>query len=266
MNIREQTPSRRRLAKEEKRIDPKSPEIRRGAKTAQGYRIKKKKKGISKTAVAYTVLFLLIFAVLSSVTALIFWANLTKKDGLEFSRIKLVMGAAHEEEEIEQIRLDAETYFQNGILYVDMTSVAQEFGFITTGDHRELRYVTDEKLGENVRFLLGTSSAEVNGVPIRLDAAVEKKGEIVLVPLSFIEEYMIGLDTEFDEEEAILKILRPTERNEYGNFENKEITFTLKEASPSASLPENELTDEEKNKTYFFDITNMPTEPSGDVG
>ena len=57
MNIREQTPAKRRTAKEIKKINPDSPEIKRTAKRAQGYKIKKKKKKINPVVVVNAILF-----------------------------------------------------------------------------------------------------------------------------------------------------------------------------------------------------------------
>ena len=75
------------------------------------------------------------------------------------------------------------------------------------------------------------------------------------MPLSFIEEYVYGIRVEFDDKEMLLSLLRETERNEAGRFVEKNVEFKLKEERTSTSLPENELTEEIKEKCIFITVT-----------
>lgn len=255
MNIQDQTVAKRRDAIANKRIDPHSPEVKRSVKTAQGYKIKQKKKGISRQALAYTVLFCTVLLVVSLICIGIFCINLYSTEKADYSRIGLKLGLHHEIEEMDDISVDVGKYYRNGVFYVNMTAVAEEFGFILTGDHRELRFITDEERGEEVRFLLGTNYALVNGSGINLEAPVYNEDGKVFLPASFISEYMKGIEFSFNEEESLMTISRNTARNEAGRFVSETITFRLKSDRPSASLVEGELTEEEKAKCYFKSIS-----------
>ncbi len=255
MNINEQTVAKRRAARSEKVINPKSPEVKRGARRAQGYKIKKKKSGISRTALAYTVIFLTVFILISLVCGLLFYANLVKVDKPEYSRIRLKMGLQHEAEEIDDIGVDVSRYYRDGMFYVNMTAMAEEFDFLMTGDHEELRFITDEKKGEEVRFQLGTSFAVINTSSVKLDGIVEKIDGNVYVPASFITEYMNGIEFTFDVEESTISILRNTARNESGRFVKSDIGFKLQADKITNFLPEAELSEAEQAKCYFKNVS-----------
>lgn len=255
MDIKDQTVARRRNAHVQKKIDPKRPEIQKGARRNQGYKIKNKKKGVNRAFLVYSTLFLIVFILIASLCALLFYANLVKTDNADYSSIKLKMGLQHEVEEIKAVSVDVEKYYRDGVMYVNMTKMADEFGFIMTGDHRELRFITDEDSGEEVRFELGSQFARVNGSGIRLPGSVYKEEGLVFVPAVFITEYMNGVEFAFDEEEKQITVLRNTARNEAGRFVESDISFRLKSDDASASLPEGELTEAQKEKCYFKSIT-----------
>ena len=71
------------------------------------------------------------------------------------------------------------------------------------------------------------------------------------------DEYANGIEIAYDEEKSVISVLRSTEINENGKLVEKDITFSLKEIKESMSLPEEELTDEEKAKTFF---PSLPTQ------
>lgn len=254
MDIRDQTLKKRRMAGVEKRINPDSPEVKRSAKRAQGYVIKKKKKSAGRAVMVYAVIFLFVLIIVSSICTGLFYANLVNVDTPEYSRIKLKMGLKHEEEELKPISVDVSKYYRNGMLYLNMSALANEFGFTITGDHEELRFIVDSNSGDQVRFKLGTYFAQVNGTDIKLDGKVVKEDENVYVPASFITEYMKGIEFAFDQEKSVITVLRDTSRNEAGRFVSSDISFKLKFIKVSHSLSEEELTEQEKAKTYFKNI------------
>lgn len=255
MNIKEQTLAKRRSVKQEKRINPDSPEVKRNARRAQEYKIKKKNKGARRVAMAYTVLFLFVFICVSLVVGLLFYANLVTVEKSQYSDISLIMGLRHELEELDDISVDVSKYYRDGMLYLNMTALADEFGFIVTGDHKELRFIANEKNGEQVRFQLNTCFAEINGSSVKLDGKVIKEDEKIYVPASFVEEYMSGIEYSFDEKECLISVLRITDRNEAGRFVSSDIGFKLKNDTASVSLPEDQLSEAEQAKCYFKNIT-----------
>ncbi len=255
MNINEQTPSKRRALRETKRIDPDSPEIRRSAKKAQGYKIKKKKKGISRVFVAYAVLFVIVFAAVAGVISLAFYTNLTATEPSAYDGLRLKLCLEHEAKDLKAVVVDTEKYVIDGELYVNMTAISEKFGFIMTGDRKWLRFITNEKTGESVCFETGTPFAEINGTEVRLNSNVLNLDGSLFVPAEFFNEYVNGMEISFDEEENILSILRDTARNEAGHFDEAEIGFRLKPVEDSTSISEFELSEEIKGKCYFIPLT-----------
>jgi hypothetical protein len=258
MNINDQTPSRRRSAKEDKRINPDSPEVKRVAKRSQGYKIKKKQKGLSRLFIAYAVLFVLVFAAVSGVISLAFYINLTATEPSEYDGLKLKMCLEHEAKDLKAVTVDTEKYVKDGNLYVNMTAIAEKFDFIMTGDRNWLRFITNEKTGESACFEVGTPFVEINGTEVRLNGNSQKYEDSLFVPVEFFYEYVNGIEISLDEEKNVLSVLRDTSRNEAGHFDEAEIDFKLKDAGPCASISEFELSEEIKAKCYFIPLINTP--------
>ena len=260
MSINDQTPSKRRSAKEDKRINPDSPEVKRVAKRSQGYKIKKKQKGISRLFIAYAVLFVLVFSVVAGVISLAFYKNLIATEPSEYDGLKLKICLEHEEKDLKAISVDTEKYVRDGSLYVNMTAVSEKFGFIMTGNRNWIRFITNEKTGESVCFEVGTPFAEINGTEIRMNGNSEKLDDSLFVPVEFFVEYVNGIDIYYNEEKNVLSILRDTSRNEAGHFDEAEIDFKLKASGPCASISEFELSEEIKAKCYYIPLISVQPE------
>ena len=260
MDISDQTPSRRRSAKEAKRIDPDSPEIKRSAKRAKEYKIKKKKKGISRVVLAYLVMFLVMFLAVAGAVSLILHIVLIQTDPPRFERLRLVMCLEHEVDDTSPITVDLGRYLQGDDIYVNMTAISKEFGFIITGDRKQLRFITDAEADESVVFMPGTPFADVNGTAVRLTGDVIEFDGNIFVPANFFEEYVYGVVIEINEDKGILTIFKDTRRNEAGHFVEEKVGFYLKKGGDCPSISEFELSPEIKDKTYF--ITLSPTIPT----
>ena len=260
MNINDQTPSKRRSAKEAKRINPDSPEINRSAKRAQEYKIKKKKKGINKQMIAYAVLFLLVFSAVAGICSLAFYLELTETAPPVYEGLKLKLCLEHEVNDIKSVNVDTSKYIHKGKLYVNMTLVSEKFGFIMTGDRKMLRFITNEDTSETVCFEVGSPFAELNGTVVRLSGGTVHHNGSLFVPADFFEEYVVGIDVALDEEKLLLTILRDTTRNEAGHFDEEEVGFTLKRVDTCPSISEFELPQEIKDKCTF--ITVLPEVPA----
>ncbi len=253
MNIREQTPKMRRSAREVKKINPDMPEIKRTAKRAQGYRIKKKKKRDTRLILARGLVFLLVFLIMCGIFAGLLVLDLKKTDESKYSRIKLFMGL--DRTEIEGINVDVAKYVQGEIMYVNLTAIATEFGFVTTGTRDEMRYITDLKSGENVRLMPDSDVVSVNGNSVKLEAKTFYDGNSIFVPVSFVKEYINGIDIRFDEEKSYLYVLRGNEMNDDGKYIKSDISFKLKPVVSEEVIDENSLSQAIKDRTYFMSIT-----------
>ncbi len=250
-NIRSQMPTRRRSAKEAKKINPNSPEIKRVIKNKQGFTVKKNNSKFRRAFFAKVILFLLIFAVVFSMFCLVFRAVITSKDKSNYKNISVEIGL-DSDTEIKAESVSYETYMRNGVFYVDMMEIADVFEFTTTGDHKELRFITNSSSGEHVRFEIGSSFASVNGTTVRLEAETCFEKSCFYVPKSFFDSYVDGMEITFDETEKELLILRKTERNSLGKIVESDIGFKLKAMDVTKSIDEYSLAQEIKDKTVFM--------------
>ncbi len=258
MNIKSQTPSQRKSAKEAKRINPSSPEVRSVPKKQQGFAIKKQNKKARRAMIARFFLFLLIFAVTFSVFCLAFSVSLKSVPKAEYKNISVKIGVENDAE-LKGQSLPYESFVRNGVFYLDMTEIADKFGFTTTGDHKELRFITDFDSGEYVRFELGSSFADINGTTVRLEKETYIQDGHLYVPQSFFDSYVNGIEIEFDGEKKELLILRQTEKNILGKLTEVDIGFKLKAMRAEEFLDESELSQEIKDKTYF--VNQSPMDP-----
>lgn len=257
MDISDQTPSRRRSVKETKRLNPDSPEIQRSAKRAGGYKVNtKKKKGLDPTFVIYAMLFLIIFAVVSGLCVLVVLIDLNATQPPEFEYLRLKLCLEHEANDVKAVSVDTDKYVRDDILYVNMSAVSRTFGFVVTGDRKELRFIPEVDGGESVSFITGTPFARINGTTVRLEGNIflEDDGSI-FVPLSFITDYVTGIKTELDKDKNTLSVLRESKRNDGGRLVETDIEFKLKAVKDSPSISEFELSDEIKDKCYFPTIS-----------
>jgi len=258
MDIKSQTPSQRRNAKEAKRINPTSPEVRSVSKKQQGFAIKRSNKKARRAMIAKFFLFLLIFAVMLTVFVLAFSMSLKYVPPAEYKNISVKIGVENDSE-LKGESVPYESFVKNGVFYLDMTKIADKFDFTTTGDHKELRFITDTDSGEYVRFELGSSFADINGTTVRLDEETFVEDDHLYVPQSFFESYVNGIKIEFNGEKKQLSILRGVEKNILGKLSEVDIGFKLKDMRAEEVIDEGELSQAIKDKTYF--INQSPIEP-----
>ncbi|MBQ3528303.1 MAG: hypothetical protein IJA52_07125 [Clostridia bacterium] len=97
--------------------------------------------------------------------------------------------------------------YRGDVLYVDFTEISQWFDMISVGSVGAMRFiardgVSDTSSGkggeEYVIFMNGQSTVTINGQSIILEAECRNAGSHILVPLSFVENYMRGIEVEKD--------------------------------------------------------------------
>lgn len=110
---------------------------------------------------------------------------------------------------------------ENGrMLYVYADSVFAHFGASVTGDSKSVTVVTKE--GESAAFTDGSDCVSVNGKTVHMKYPAIIRDYRLLLPMSFISDYVTGIDAFLAPEEGILTI-EQTEDNADGI-----IGFTLK--------------------------------------
>ena len=97
--------------------------------------------------------------------------------------------------------------YRGDVLYVDFTEISQWFDMISVGSVGAMRFivrdgVSDTSSGkggeEYVIFMNGQSTVIINGQSIILESECRNAGSHILVPLSFVENYMRGIEVEKD--------------------------------------------------------------------
>lgn len=107
----------------------------------------------------------------------------------------------------ETLRLSANKYIRDGVLYMSMDDFAERFEFTTVGTPDELKYIS--RVSDNImKVKIGSSFVTVNDIPLRLSDPVIRDGKEVLVPYDFFASYVSGFSISYDGEKAKIKLLR----------------------------------------------------------
>lgn len=130
-------------------------------------------------------------------------------------------------------------------VYIKMSDVAGQFGWIVTGDKDELRYIIKyNESYESVLFENGSADAYINNVRVKLSGKAIFNGfDDVYVPADFLEKYLRGITYTVDTDSQKIVICRELE-SEIGAEETvyTELSFTVK--APVTSNPIEEKTAE----------------------
>ncbi len=95
----------------------------------------------------------------------------------------------------------AELAYSAGRACLDFTSVAEHFGFYTAGDKNSIKYVIpgDGELTDNtVEFVLGSTTAVVNGTPVPLSVASRYVGSDLWVSCDIGDFFESGISIRLD--------------------------------------------------------------------
>lgn len=121
----------------------------------------------------------------------------------------------------------------DGEKYLNFSDIAEEFGFTVTGDGECLKFIARDDYSEYAQFGTDARSVLINGERINLYAPVRRFGEDVLVPMSFISDYMDGLCLEFDKDKHQIKLCA---------VEGEQPGFKIKSAEPLDPIDEEDST------------------------
>lgn len=187
-----------------------------------------------------TILFLIMFALISIVFSLCFFINLHHYEKPDISSFTVQIGPdANNAKKVAYTKL-----MKDGTLYVNMTEIAEYCGMIVTGDSSALRYTVDSAGADTVEFVIGTREVSVNGVAERLTAPAVAESDGLYVPFDFLATYMKGLQFTYDEEKGEISILRlyenealtPETATETDAFQT--LSFVVKSNAPLMGVDE----------------------------
>ncbi len=104
-----------------------------------------------------------------------------------------------------------ENSVKDGILYIDFSKFAEAVGFTITGSGDERRIVTGDG-AEELAFTVGTPIVSVNSFSYRMNAnAVYSSVNDILMPLSFVEECVRGVNVTVNDEEHTVTLEKTDE-------------------------------------------------------
>lgn len=238
-HVQGQNPIRRK--QQRVRINPHDIEIRKRREEAKRFYIKKQRENFIKLAVGRIVLFLILFATVFVVAVGLLFLDLFKDEN---SIIKLSyeyqIGEDEDENKISKT-LSMREYSFDGEKYIDISEIAKLYKFTVTGNNIEYRYIFPESKDE-VKFIVGTSEAHLNGTCIRLRHPVYNRNDKVLVPISFYTKYVRGINISVDDEARKIKLTRTViGEDKKGNKIYEPISLTVKHDESTERIPESSL-------------------------
>lgn len=150
---------------------------------------------------------------------------------------------------------DISPVVMNKVPYLNMSDLAETYGFTVSGSKACLRYTASK--GEYVEFTVGSRSAKVNGDIVNMEgAALVRENESVWIPLAFAENYFEGLIFTRNEEKLTITLTRP-ESPESTPEEPKyvDITFRIKGTSSLPGIDEDPDWGDITNVEFINDLS-----------
>lgn len=232
---------RRRHIAERQGFTPEQMEFLRRRSAIKRYYIKKNR--ISAITLFFTrfMSLVIIYVILFTVSSGLFWLGLNSYNHSKGEDVEYQIGENKDDADYKLQTLSYRDRVRGGQLYLNFTELAQYFGFITTGDTGELRYLTKYTDGEEVVFKVGTGTVTINGSVTRMPSSSYYEDGTLYVPLDFVQTYINGISASTDEDSGRLIIYREYTENAKGEKIYNDITFTLKPPVPSEHIDENSL-------------------------
>ena len=250
--ISTQTPSQRHKVKSSKKVGGsiKNLEIKRRVKSSkQSFHVKRKKNGIGKLLLARLALFFVIFAIMFSLVAGVFFMRLNADGAEEGKAYTLQLGEdlpedtteiTAEEDKPVYVDIPKDCAKRYGNLYIPVSALADMCELTVTGTVDDLRYIPRGSVEQSVRFEVGTDIAYVNGVKIRMISPSFLSEGKLYIPLDFMLKYSKGLIINTDEVNRKITISRYVEGYDAETDSDvyAELNFGLYVTSPLTAIPE----------------------------
>ncbi len=216
----------------------KNTEVRRRINPEYRFYIKNKRQNALKLFMSRLVIFGWAFIALLIISIAAFYINLVT---VNVDRSDFYYYISESDSSDYQIRtLKYDRVYRDGEYYIDLTSIAEYCDFVITGESDDIRFIASRERNDYVRFLVGTTNAEINGQRVTLTAPVYSYGDYVYVPVSFIDRYVSGLDAAAYGDDRAVAVKRMESVNEGAPDSAPtytEISFKLKELPASESIP-----------------------------
>ena len=183
--------------------------------------------------------FLVVFGVMLAFSVGIFAINLFMHDNVTSARYKYQIGEDKATGTTSR-NVSYQSLFVNNQVYINMSEIAAFFEMVITGDNDSIRFILIDDAGEvvnDVKFMLKTSLAYVNGVPVRMSGGVDVRGSDIYVPMKFFNDYVSGITAEYSPKDLKLTI-KPADPEQIA------IWYNVRSGESSESIPEISLDQE----------------------
>lgn len=142
---------------------------------------------------------------------------------------------------------DTDDVYMNGDWYVNFSLIGSYYGFVVTGDAGEYSFITQigsdnraSVYGDVVRFHVGTSLVDINGIEVRLpQPAVMRDGDI-WVPYEFINYYVSDMTASYDAAKSTMSL---TPLSGKPASPDNPLHLTLKQESHAPHIAESSLSE-----------------------
>lgn len=200
---------------------PEELEYQRRVEAKLKQRTKKRRREFIQLWTARFILFLITFAVFFVLAVALFFVNLLYNPGKPHPpTVTYQTGAKKEDPDYSNRKLDYESVIIDGVPYINISELAELYSFTITGDKFILKYIiepaVDNDPGVNIRFVVGSSEAEINGERVRLNNIAFTVGEELFVPIEVFDKYFIGIEAAYDSVKNTLIIQRERINDEKG--------------------------------------------------
>jgi|GEM_PF-2563959 hypothetical protein len=221
---------------QKKKITKQQAEINRRKAEQRKKLLKKKRKEARKIFFNRLVMFFVVFIVFLLLSVGIFFINLIWN--IKFTSNSYVYQIGEDKTAGTITRnVTYDTLYTQNRIYINFSELAEMYECIITGDKDSIRYIIPDAAGnvvDDVKFMLNTTLAYVNGVPARMESPVFFKGEVLYVPMKFFNDYVSGLKVQYTDYDKKLLITKATP-------ETTEIWFNIELHSATENIPETSL-------------------------
>jgi len=223
-----------RVRRERQRMRPEELEKLRRENKKQRYYIKQKRKNKIKIFFGRALIVLCMYIVLLPISIGAVYYDATVIGNPNTSNIAYQVGATGASG-TRVVYRKYRTIVRNGVFYLDLTEIASLCDFITIGDSKELKYVSRAN-GEYISVEIGSNLVDVNGTKVRMLGSVYTSGGRVFIPMSFVENYFVGLRAAYISGRRRIIIERVENIADDGSIIYEDVYFKLRAPTVSGSI------------------------------
>ncbi len=125
--------------------------------------------------------------------------------------------------------------------YICMDDVAAACDLTLFKSNGQFKYISSDVGNESASFTPNSATVEINGTKIRLNALPFLHEEKLFVPLSFLTDYCLGLNVEYDRQNGTVNITRIQTGSVGDTPTYADITFKIKSSGELEHIDENIL-------------------------